>query len=43
MNFDFTAQITSSHLFPMSMNKNLECKDHQMYSKMLRKICKKGV
>ena len=26
---------------PMSMNKKLECKGHKIYSKMLRKICKK--
>ena len=28
---------------PMPMNKKLECKDHQICSKMLRKICKKEV
>ena len=27
----------------MPMNKKLECEDHQIYSKMLRKICKKEV
>ena len=39
MNFDFTAQMTSSHHLPMSMNKKLEYKDRQIYSK----INKKGV
>ena len=27
----------------MPMNKKLECKDQQIYSKMLRKICKKEI
>ena len=27
----------------MLMKKKLECKDHQIYSKMLSKICKKKV
>ena len=33
------------HLFrlPMPVNKILECKDCQIYSKMLRKICKKEI
>ena len=35
-------QVTS--LYPiMPMNKKLECKEHQIYSKMLRKICKKEI
>ena len=37
----FTTQMTSHLLLPMPMNKKLECKDHQIYPKMLRKICKK--
>ena len=32
---DFTSPLTHAH------NKKLECKDHQIYSEMLRKICKK--
>ena len=40
---NFTTQITwrdfTSHLLLMSMNKILDCKDHEIYSKMLRKIC----
>ena len=32
-----------SLLLPMPMNKILECKDHQISSKMLREICKKKV
>ena len=35
----FKSQMTLSHLWPM--NKKLECKSHQIYSKMLRKISKK--
>ena len=31
------------HLLSMPMNKNLECKDQQIYSKILRKTCKKEV
>ena len=27
----------------MPMNKKIECKDHQIYSKIMRKICKKDV
>ena len=30
---------TLRHLLLITMNKILECKDHQIYSKMLRKIC----
>ena len=41
--FYFTTQMTLSHLLPMPINKNIECNDHQIYSKMLRKICKKEV
>ena len=40
---NFTTQMTLHHLLLMPMNKILECKDHQIYSKMLRKICKKKV
>ena len=44
MTFDFTTQMTSSHLLPhVSENKKFECKDHQIYSETLRKICKKEV
>ena len=31
--------MTLCHLLLMPMNKILDCKDHQIYSKMLRKIC----
>ena len=31
-------QVTS---YPNSMNKKFECEDHQKYSRMLRKICKR--
>ena len=31
--------MTLRHLLLMPMNKILNCKDHQIYSKMLRKIC----
>ena len=41
MTFNFKIQMTLRHLLPMPMNKKRECKDHQIYSKMLRKICKK--
>ena len=40
---NFTIQITLCYLLLMPMNKILECKDHQICSKMLRKICKKEV
>ena len=41
MTFDFTTQLTLSHLLlTMPMNKEL---DHQIYLKMLRKIFKKKV
>ena len=46
MIFDFTTQMISSHFLPHAdekKKKKLECKDHQIYSKMLRKICKKEV
>ena len=43
MTFNFTTQITLRHLLPMLMNKKLECKDYKIYSKILRKICKKEV
>ena len=32
-----------SHLTLMPMNKKLDCKNHQNYSKILRKICEKEV
>ena len=35
--------MTLRHFLPMPMNKTLECKYHQIYSKMLREICKKEV
>ena len=35
--------MTLRHLLPMSMNEKLECKDDQIFSKMLRKICEKEV
>ena len=41
MTFDFTTHMYSDNLLFMSMNKSRECKGHQMYSKMLAKICKK--
>ena len=41
MTFDLTTKMTLSHLLlTMPMNKEL---DHQIYSKMLRKIFKKEV
>ena len=42
MTFNFTTQMTLDHLLvlPMPMIKKLECHDHQIYSKLLRKICK---
>ena len=40
---NFTTQMTLRHLLLTLMNKILECKDHQIYSEMLRKICKKEV
>ena len=40
---DFTTQMTLHHLLLMPMNKILECKDHQIYSNMLRKVCKREV
>ena len=43
MTFDFATQLTSSHLLSKLMNENLECKDRQIYSKMLRMIYKKEV
>ena len=43
MTFNFTAQITLSHLLPMLINKKLECKDYQLCSKMLRKIYWKDI
>ena len=43
MAFDFITQMTLSLFLPMLMNTKLECKYHQIYSKMLRKICKMEV
>ena len=40
---NFTKQMTLRHLLLMPMNKILECKNHKIYSNMLRKICKKEV
>ena len=39
MTYNFTTQMTLHHLLIMPMNKLLECKDYQIYSKLLRKIC----
>ena len=36
---NFIKQMTLRHLLLMPMNKIIDCKDHQIYSKMLRKIC----
>ena len=36
---NFTTQITLRLLLLVPMNKILDCKDHQIYSKILRKIC----
>ena len=38
MTSNFTVQMTLRHLLLMPMNENFECKDCQIYSKMLRKI-----
>ena len=38
---NFTTQMTLSHFLPMPMNKIREYKDHQIYSKILREVCKK--
>ena len=43
MNFNFITQMTLRHLLPMPMNKKLGCKGQQIYSKMLKNICKKEV
>ena len=43
MTFDFTQEIALGHLSSIPMNKKLECKDNQIYSKMLKEICKKEV
>ena len=44
MTFEFTTQTTLSHLLPLTpMSKKRDCKDHQIYSKKLRKICEKEV
>ena len=41
MTFNFTTQMTLRYLLLMPMNKKLECKDHQIYSKIMRNISKK--
>ena len=41
--FDFTKEIALSHLSSIPINKKLECKDNQIYSKMLKEICKTEV
>ena len=43
--FNFTTQMTLHPLLllPMPMIKKHQCKDHQIYSKTLRKICKKEI
>ena len=41
--FDIATQTTWSHLLTMLMNKNLECRDQNIYLEMLRKICTEGV
>ena len=41
MAFDFITQMTLSHFLPMLVNEKLKCRDHKIYFKMLRKICKK--
>ena len=43
MTFNFTTQMTFMSPVLMLINKKLEWKDHQIYSIMLRKICKKEV
>ena len=43
MTFNFAAQMTLRHLLPIPMNKKLECKDHQIFYKILKKLCKKEV
>ena len=43
MTFNFTTQMALHRLSPMPMNKKLECKDQQIYSKTLKKIWKKEV
>ena len=35
--------MTLRYLLPMSMNKKIECKHHQIYSKFLRMICEKEI
>ena len=41
MTFNFTTQLPLRHLLLISMKKKLECKDHQVYSKMLRRFVKR--
>ena len=40
MIFNFTTKWPRVTFYPMPMNKKLDCKDHEIYLKMLRKICK---
>ena len=54
MTFDFTTEMILSHLLPsITINKKSDCKDHQIYSKILckdhqiyskilKEICKKS-
>ena len=41
MTSNFTTQMTLRYLLLMPMNKKLECKDRQIYSKIMRNISKK--
>ena len=43
MTIDCTTDGFKSHVIPMPMNKKRASKNHQMYSKSVRKICKKDV
>ena len=43
MTFDFTIQLTLSQFLSMPMNKKPESKDNEIFSKLLRKICKMEV
>ena len=39
MTFDFTTEMILSHLLPsITINKKSDCKDHQIYSKILCKV-----
>ena len=39
LELDFTKQMTLRLLLLVPVNEILDCKDYQIYSKMLRKIC----